>query len=100
MFNLNEQYNVGLLPYILQLTQAQPSSIVVWFDDIVIAYYYYLLNYVLYLLSFVFVVFGGCIMAINVSVQFNGGSLPNIILLTQGYYHCGTHLNAMKRLYF
>ena len=37
-------------------------------------------------------------MAINVSVQHNGGSLPGIILLTQGYYHWGTHLNAMKRL--
>ena len=36
-------------------------------------------------------------MAINVSVQYNGGFLPDIILLTQGYYHRGTHLNAMKR---
>ena len=36
-------------------------------------------------------------MAINVSVQYNDGSLPDIILLTQGYYHHrGTHLNAMK----
>ena len=40
-------------------------------------------------------------MAINVSsVQYNGGSLPDIILSTQDYYHWGTHLNAMKRLYF
>ena len=39
-------------------------------------------------------------MAINVSVQYNGGTLPDIITLTQGYYHWGTHLNAMKRLYF
>ena len=38
-------------------------------------------------------------MAINVSVQYNGGSLPDIILLTQGYYHWGTHLNAVKRLH-
>ena len=30
-------------------------------------------------------------MAINVSVRYNGGSLPDIILLTQGYYHWGTH---------
>ena len=38
-------------------------------------------------------------MAINVSVQYNGGSLPDITVLTQGYYHySGTHLNAMKRL--
>ena len=38
---------------------------------------------------------------INVSVKDNnGGSLPNIILLTQGYYHWGTHLNTMKGFYF
>ena len=36
-------------------------------------------------------------MAINVSVQYNGGLLPDIILLTQGYYHHrGTRLDAMK----
>ena len=28
-------------------------------------------------------------MAINVSVQYNGGLLPDIILLTQCYYHKG-----------
>ena len=41
-------------------------------------------------------------MAINVSVQYNGGSLPDIIPLTQSYYkyHWGTHLNIMKRVYF
>ena len=38
-------------------------------------------------------------MAINISVQHNGGLLPDIILLTQGYYHRGTHLNSMKRFY-
>ena len=38
-------------------------------------------------------------MAINVSVQYNGGFLPDIILLTQGYYHRGTHLNDMKRFF-
>ena len=36
-------------------------------------------------------------MAINVSVQYNGGLLPDIMLLTQCYYHRGTRLNAMKR---
>ena len=36
-------------------------------------------------------------MAINVSVQHNGGVSPGIILLTQCYYHQGTRLNAMKR---
>ena len=36
-------------------------------------------------------------MAINISVQYNGGLLPDIILLTQCYYHRGTRLNAMKK---
>ena len=36
-------------------------------------------------------------MVINVSVQYNDGLLPDIILLTQCYYHRGTLLNAMKR---
>ena len=35
---------------------------------------------------------------INVSLQYNGGFLPDIILLTLRYYHHrGTRLNAMKR---
>ena len=35
-------------------------------------------------------------MAINLSVQlYNGGLLPDILLLTQGYNHRGTRLNAM-----
>ena len=36
-------------------------------------------------------------MAINVNVQYNGGLLPDIILLTQCYLDRGTRLNAMKR---
>ena len=36
-------------------------------------------------------------MAINVSAQYNGGLLPDIILLTQCYFHRGTRLNVMKR---
>ena len=35
-------------------------------------------------------------MAINVSVQYDGGFLPDIILLTQCYYHRRTRLNAIK----
>ena len=34
-------------------------------------------------------------MVINISVQYSGGLLPDIILLTQGYYHWGTRLNTM-----
>ena len=34
-------------------------------------------------------------MVINISVQYDGGFLPDIILLNQGYYHWGTRLNTM-----
>ena len=36
-------------------------------------------------------------MAINISVQYNGGLLPGNILLPQCYYHRGTRLNGIKR---
>ena len=36
-------------------------------------------------------------MAINVNVQYNGGLLPDSILLTQCCFHRETRLNAMKR---
>ena len=39
-------------------------------------------------------------MAIKVSVHYNGGFLPDIILLTQGYYHRGTRLNAMEDILY
>ena len=39
-------------------------------------------------------------MAINASVQNNGGLLPDIILLTRCYYHRETRLNAMKMFCF
>ena len=40
-------------------------------------------------------------MAINVSVQqYNDGFLPDIILLTQGYYLRRTHLNVIKYILF
>ena len=34
-------------------------------------------------------------MVINISVQYNGGFLSDIILLTQGYNHWGTRLDTM-----
>ena len=39
-------------------------------------------------------------MAINVSVQYNGGLLHDIILLTQCYYHRGTRLKCHEEVYF
>ena len=39
-------------------------------------------------------------MAITVSVQYNNGGLPpDVILLTQCYYHRGTRLNGMKSVF-
>ena len=56
-------------------------------------YYYYVPCFILF-----FSLFFWCpCMAINVSVQYNDGLLPDIILLTQCYFHMGTRLNAMKR---
>ena len=34
-------------------------------------------------------------MVININVQYSGGLLHDIILLTQGYYQWGTRLNNM-----
>ena len=39
-------------------------------------------------------------MAINISVQYNGGLLPDIILLTQCYFHRGTRLNAIQEVLY
>ena len=39
-------------------------------------------------------------MAFNVNVQYNGGHLPDIILLTQCYFHRGTRLNANKEVFY
>ena len=36
---------------------------------------------------------------VNISVQYDGGLLPDIILLTQGYYKWGTRLNTMLCIY-
>ena len=52
---------------------------------------------VLHCLWFVLNVFLVSLHGDNVNVQYNGGLLPDIILLTQCYLHRGTCLNAMKR---
>ena len=38
-------------------------------------------------------------MVISVSVPYDGGFLPDIILLAQGYYHWGTRLIHVVALY-
>ena len=63
-------------------------------------YYYYPVWWYTIKALFLFCVwlFVWCLcMAINVSVQYNGKLLPDIILLIQCYYHRGTRLNAIKR---
>ena len=85
------QYTVGFLPDILLFTQA---PILVWFDGSIIVHCYYPLNYILQQCLMFCYVWGLC-MVVNISVQYNGGFLPDIILLTQGYYHRGTRLNTI-----
>ena len=53
---------------------------------------------VCYIVSVLFSLFFWCpCVAINVSVQYNGGLLTDIILLTQCSYHRGTRFNTMKK---
>ena len=63
-------------------------------------YYYHipcLMVYFIVSVVFLLSVWCRCKAVDNVSVQYNGGLLPDTILLTQCYYHRGTSLNAMKR---
>ena len=54
-----------------------------------------------YIVSVLFLMSVWCpCMAINVSVQYNGGLLPDIILLTQYYYHRGTRLKCHKEVLY
>ena len=39
-------------------------------------------------------------MATNENVQYNGGLLPDIILLTQCYFHRGTPFKCHEEVYF
>ena len=56
---------------------------------------------VYYIVSVLFLLFFWCpCMAINVSVQYNGGLLPDIILLTQCYFHRETRLNVIRDFVF
>ena len=38
-------------------------------------------------------------MAVNISVQYNRGLLPDIIRLIQGFYHRGARLNFVFKAY-
>ena len=56
---------------------------------------------VYYIVSGLFLMFFWCpCMVINVNVQYNGGLLPDIILLTQRYLHRGTCLNVIQEVLY
>ena len=84
------QYTSGFLPYILLFTQA---PILVWFDGTIID-----ISTILFQCTTVGMLgydWWLCMVIDIISVQYSGGFLPDIILLTQGYYKWGTRLNTM-----
>ena len=105
VINISVQYNGGLLPDIILLTQGcyqwgTRLNTMQWLCicSLCNVYYYLPCVMVYHIVSGLFLMFFWCpCMAINVNVQYNGGLLPDIILLTQCYLHRGTCLNAMKR---
>ena len=106
VINISVQYNGGFLPDIILLTQGyyhRGTRLNTMYRLVFIAY---ICNSILllpcvmvyYIVCFVILFFWCTCMAINLSVQqYNGGLLPDIILLTQCYFHRGTRLNAKKR---
>ena len=105
VINISVKYISGFLPDILLLTRLLPLGNRVKYH-VVALYLYSLGNSILllpcvivyYIVSVLFLLFFWCpCMTINVSVQYNGGLLPDVILLTQCYFHWGTRLNTMKR---
>ena len=78
----------------------EAPSIIVWFNGTIIVYCYYpvlIMGYIVHVLVLVFVWYPCMAMNDNVNVQYNGGLLPDIILLKQCYYLRETRLNAIKR---
>ena len=86
------QYTSGFLPGILLFTQA---PILVWFDGTTTDISIILLTTMACTTEFMFCYDWWLCRVINISVQYNGGFHPDIILLTQGYYLWGTRLNTM-----
>ena len=106
VINIIVQYNGGLLPDIILLTHGYyhwgtrliPCSGFVCITYVIRSILLLPCVMVYYVVSVLFSIFFWCpCMAINVNVQYNGGLLPDILLLTQCYFHRGTCLNAMKR---
>ena len=105
VINISVQYNGGLLPDIILLTHGyyhwgtRLSSGFVFTAYVIGSILLLPCVMVYYFASVLFLMFFWCpCMAIDLNVQYNGGLLPDIILLTQCYFHRGTRLiNAMER---
>ena len=102
--NISVQYHGGFLPDIILLTQSYLRGTRLNTMHGLCTYNLYnsilLLHCLMvnYIVSGLYLLFFWCpCMARNVSVQYNGGLLPDIMLLIQCYYHRGTRLNVMKR---
>ena len=103
--NIRIQYNGGFLLDIILLTQSYLRGTRLNTMHALCTYNLYNSILLLHCLMMVYYIVSGLFllffwrpcMASNVSVQYNGGFLHDIILLTQCYYHRGTRLNTMKR---
>ena len=106
VINIRVQHNGGVLPDIILLTQGYSHR-----ETCLICHVEFLspqpmkqyiiatmVNDVRHCLCFVFV-WCPC-MAINISVQYNSGLLPDIIRLTQCYYHRGTGLKCHEEVLY
>ena len=88
--NLCEVVFFGLAANTLNVRETAYETVYYYLPCLIV---YYIVSVLLFLL-----VWCPCT-AINVSVQYNGGLLPAIILLTQCYYLRGTRLNVMKSFF-
>ena len=103
--NISVQCKGGFLPHLILLTQGYYQwgtrlNTMQWLCIYSLCNNILLLPCVMvyYIVSGLFLLFFWCpCMAINVNVQYNGGLLPDIKLLTECYFHRGTRLNTMKR---
>ena len=81
--NVIVQYNGGFLSDILLLIQAP----IFLYGSMTLLSYIITTILTMYYSVFCFVMFGGSACRFNISVQYNGGLLPDVILLTPFKYH-------------
>ena len=102
--NVSIKYNGGLLHEMIMLTQGyyhwvtRLTTSTLWlciYSSSILPLPCVMAYYIVY--GVLLMLFSCPCMAINVSIQYNGGLLPDIILLTQRYFHQVTRLNAMKK---